>query len=86
MAPYHPVYGYLSGNKRQINQIAGAENMSYMEAHCFIKSEYNRLAGIMLSCAKHLGLELRWGGDWDSDSNTLDQDFIDLPHFELVIT
>lgn len=83
LAPYHSVYGYLSGHKTQINRIAGAENISYMEARCFIASEYNRLAGIVLSCAKHLNIKLRWGGDWNSDSNTLDQSFIDLPHFEL---
>lgn len=28
--------------------------------------------------------ELRWGGDWDSDTQVNDQSFIDLPHFELV--
>ena len=27
---------------------------------------------------------LRWGGDWDSDGQTLDHGFSDLPHFELV--
>ena len=28
--------------------------------------------------------ELRWGGDWDRDTETNDQDFMDLPHFELI--
>lgn len=27
---------------------------------------------------------LRWGGDWDGDGRTLDENFVDLPHFELV--
>jgi peptidoglycan L-alanyl-D-glutamate endopeptidase CwlK len=27
---------------------------------------------------------LRWGGDWDGDTRTDDQDFNDLIHFELV--
>lgn len=27
---------------------------------------------------------LRWGGDWDSDNVLGDQNFNDLPHFELV--
>jgi peptidoglycan L-alanyl-D-glutamate endopeptidase CwlK len=27
---------------------------------------------------------VRWGGDWDKDTQTNDQRFIDLPHFELV--
>lgn len=83
LAPYHPVYGYLSGSEEQIGKIAFKEKISLAEASSFIKSEYHRLAGIILTCAKHLGIDLRWGGDWDSDSNTLDQNFIDLPHFEL---
>jgi len=27
---------------------------------------------------------LRWGGDWDMDTETSDTNFIDLPHFELI--
>jgi peptidoglycan L-alanyl-D-glutamate endopeptidase CwlK len=27
--------------------------------------------------------DIRWGGDWDSDTQVNDQTFIDLPHFEL---
>jgi peptidoglycan L-alanyl-D-glutamate endopeptidase CwlK len=29
-------------------------------------------------------LSLRWGGDWDGDGELEDQQFDDLPHFELV--
>jgi peptidoglycan L-alanyl-D-glutamate endopeptidase CwlK len=29
--------------------------------------------------------QLRWGGDWDQDTYTEDQDFNDLVHFELVL-
>ncbi|MEK0324566.1 MAG: hypothetical protein QQN63_02585 [Nitrosopumilus sp.] len=84
LAPYHSVYGYLSGRREQVEDIARRENRDYLEAYCFIQSEYHRLSGIVLSCARHLKIELRWGGDWDSDSNVLNQTFIDLPHFELV--
>ena len=27
--------------------------------------------------------KLRWGGDWDKDGSTTDQNLNDLPHFEL---
>tara|TARA_R110000824_G_C14839836_1_gene638849 strand:+ start:144 stop:533 length:390 start_codon:yes stop_codon:yes gene_type:complete len=84
LAPYHPVYGYLSGHKTQLNKIAGAENIDYMDAYCFVQSEYHRMAGVVLTCAKQLNIKVRWGGDFDSDGNTLDQSFIDLPHFELI--
>jgi peptidoglycan L-alanyl-D-glutamate endopeptidase CwlK len=29
-------------------------------------------------------LDLRWGGDWDRDHVLDDQQFDDLPHFELI--
>ena len=30
------------------------------------------------------GIPLRWGGDWDVDTELKDNDFDDLPHFELL--
>ena len=53
--------------------------MSYDVAHlCFI-AEY------IMAAAAELGVKLRWGGNWDSDGEILtDQNFDDLPHFELV--
>lgn len=41
------------------------------------------LAGIIRGIAKNKGVEIRWGGDWDSDGDIHDQTFNDLPHFEL---
>lgn len=40
-------------------------------------------AGFILGVAEVLGVKLRWGGDWDGDSDIHDQKFYDLPHFEL---
>lgn len=40
-------------------------------------------AGRVLQIADELGVELRWGGDWDGDSLTRDNTFNDLVHFEL---
>jgi hypothetical protein len=40
-------------------------------------------AGFVLGIAKSLGVDLRYGGDWDSDFDLKDQNFFDLPHFEL---
>ena len=39
--------------------------------------------GYVLGVADTLGIELRWGGDWDSDKDLHDQTFNDLMHFEL---
>ncbi len=40
-------------------------------------------AGYVLGTAKQKGIDLRWGGDWDSDTEVADNDFDDLWHFEL---
>jgi len=43
------------------------------------------MAGLMLGTARSLGLKLRWGGNWDQDQVIIDdQNFNDLPHFEIV--
>ncbi len=41
--------------------------------------------GFVLGIAAHLGIPLRWGGDWDSDKEIKDQKFNDLVHFELIV-
>lgn len=43
------------------------------------------LAGVMFCAAKIVGVELRWGGDWDGDTQTRDETFRDMGHFELVL-
>jgi hypothetical protein len=40
-------------------------------------------AGFMLGTAASLGINLRWGGDWDQDTEVQDNSFDDLVHFEL---
>lgn len=46
---------------------------------------FGYMAGLVIACAKARGYTVRWGGDWDSDGETEDQNFHDLPHFELVL-
>jgi len=43
-------------------------------------------AGYVVATAKRLGVDLRWGGNWDADLSKLDKtaSFFDAPHFELV--
>lgn len=41
------------------------------------------LGGFAMGVAFVLGIKLRWGGDWDRDADFDDQNFNDLPHFEL---
>jgi len=42
------------------------------------------LAGWIMGIGEELGLTLRWGGDWDMDTDLSDQKFNDLGHFELL--
>lgn len=39
--------------------------------------------GLVLGIAAMLEIPIRWGGDWDGDGEITDQQFHDLPHFEL---
>ena len=50
---------------------------SWNKLHCCV------LAGIILACAAKRGIKLRWGGNWDMDSEPItDQNFQDLVHYE----
>tara|TARA_B110000495_G_C22850538_1_gene495977 strand:+ start:404 stop:799 length:396 start_codon:yes stop_codon:yes gene_type:complete len=43
------------------------------------------LAGIIMGIAAKRGVKVRWGGNWDQDDVIIDdQNFDDLPHFEVV--
>ena len=43
-------------------------------------------AGYVMGIAAVLGIPLRYGGDWNSDTQTKDNSFDDLVHFELMDT
>lgn len=52
---------------------------SYNYNHCCF------MAGVILAVGASMGVELRWGGNWDMDGEPItDQDFQDLVHFEEV--
>ncbi|WP_022940112.1 peptidase M15 [Psychromonas hadalis] len=42
-------------------------------------------AGYVLGVAAEMGIKLRWGGDWNMNFETKDNNFDDLWHFELVL-
>jgi len=44
---------------------------------------FDYFAGFVKGIAVSKGITLRWGGDWDSDTDVKDQTFNDLPHFEI---
>jgi len=48
------------------------------------RERFNLFAGQVLGIAAVMGITLRWGGDWDRDTQVKDNTFDDLVHFELV--
>jgi len=48
------------------------------------RDRFHYMGGMIRGIAQQLGINVRWGGDWDSDSETKDNNFDDLCHIELV--
>jgi len=49
------------------------------------RERFHYFAGLVKGVALGLGLKVRWGGDWDSDTEVRDEKGLnDLPHFELM--
>lgn len=44
---------------------------------------FHHFAGYVQGVAAEAEIEIRWGGDWDSDFDFTDERFRDLVHFEL---
>ena len=40
-------------------------------------------AGFVIGIATSMGINIRWGGDWNKDYKVQDNKFDDYPHFEL---
>ena len=45
---------------------------------------FRYFAGYVMGIASQMGIKIRWGGDWDRDTDLSDNRFNDLPHFELM--
>jgi hypothetical protein len=48
------------------------------------RDRFHYFAGYVKGIAARLGIQITWGGDWDNDTQTKDNNFDDLPHFELI--
>ena len=45
-------------------------------------ARFYHFAGYVKAKAEVLGIDIRWGGDWDGDNDFSDQSFDDLVHWE----
>lgn len=49
------------------------------------RERFTYLAGHIRMAGAAMGIEIRWGGDWDKDTEVRDNGFDDLVHFELLL-
>ena len=47
------------------------------------RERFTLFAGFVLGMANRMGINLRWGGDWNMNFKVNDNKFDDFPHFEL---
>tara|TARA_R110001592_G_scaffold101043_1_gene286169 strand:- start:56 stop:448 length:393 start_codon:yes stop_codon:yes gene_type:complete len=47
------------------------------------RDRFHYFGGFVLGVAKQMGMNIRWGGDWNQDTQTKDNKFDDLVHFEI---
>lgn len=48
------------------------------------RERFSYFAGFVKGLAQSKNITIRWGGDWDGDTEVKDNGFDDLPHFELI--
>ena len=76
--------------KSRIESVAGqltdeqeTEIMALVGEYVKDVARYYYFGGFVLGTAEELGIDIRWGGDWDGDRDLDDQSFDDLVHFEV---
>jgi peptidoglycan L-alanyl-D-glutamate endopeptidase CwlK len=47
------------------------------------RDRFHYMGGMVRGIGQQLGINIRWGGDWDSDGETKDNSFDDLVHIEI---
>tara|TARA_R110002020_G_scaffold58750_1_gene160961 strand:+ start:827 stop:1207 length:381 start_codon:yes stop_codon:yes gene_type:complete len=47
------------------------------------RERFHYMGGMARGIGKQLGVNIRWGGDWDSDGEIKDNSFDDLVHIEI---
>jgi len=47
------------------------------------RERFHLFSGFVLGVAYRMGIDLRWGGDWNMNFEVDDNKFDDFPHFEL---
>jgi len=82
---------YYKGGKSKVQWPDGKHNSYPSEAVDVVpypvdwqdRERFHYFGGFVLGMATAMGIKIRWGGDWDMDTQVKDNKFDDLPHFEL---
>jgi peptidoglycan L-alanyl-D-glutamate endopeptidase CwlK len=87
---------YDAGNSK-IDGITQKGNHNYnpslaFDFYCFVNGKITYdvrsmsfVAAWIICIATKMGIDVRWGGNWDKDGEIItDQSFVDLPHIELI--
>ena len=47
------------------------------------RERFHYMGGMVRGIGQQMGVNIRWGGDWDSDGEVKDNGFDDLVHVEI---
>lgn len=73
----YPDGGHNKCPSEAVDAIAYPLDWGDSHRHCYF-------AGYVKGVAQKMGIKIRWGGDWDNDTQVKDQTFNDRVHFELI--
>lgn len=62
----------------------GVDIVPYPQLYDAPREKFVQMAGLMIGIGISMDIVIRWGGDWDMDTDLHDQKFMDLAHFETV--
>lgn len=75
---YVKISKHQSGDAIDLIVFVGNKVVDNKEMLCVV-------AGVMFTCAAELGIDLRWGLDWNRNGDIRDNKFNDQYHFELCV-
>lgn len=71
-------------NVKTIGELSSAVDVAPYPIDWGDRERMTLFAGYVKGVAQMMGIRIRWGGDWDGDTEVKDNRFDDLVHFELV--
>lgn len=70
---------HIDGKAIDLGPLDGKGQIAWNNRELFLE-----MSGLMFKAAEELGVQIRWGADWDRDGIPYEKGEYDGPHFELV--